>query len=456
MLNPRSLLLAIAACAWLATSAAAQETGSISGAVFDSNGGPVAGVVITVSGPQLPRGRTFTTNESGMYQFLRLLPGTYTVEASKPDLGSSKRDIIVELDRDARVDVVLGLAVQETIDVRAERSAVDLRKAEVNLNYNAEAIANVPLEMSYRGLFQLVPGVAENRSIIGPSAGGSRQENTYLIDGVNITNPSFGTLSTEVNQLDIAEFNVKRGGITAEFGRASGIVTNAVSRSGTNQLAGVGRMDWMPQDFIGDYKDPRFTDPLLETVINPAVGVGGPLLRDRLFFYGSARYYENVRGDRSNQLGQELPDRVREGYELFGKVTGTPTPQHLLNVSFRTRPYDVEAENQVSTTTTGGRLHVREPQPRRHRNVGVLPDQPQHDGCEVSLSEGGVRRRSGDGPGISPDLQHQQPAGHGVLAGPHAHQHPRRRLRILAADQLPAARGEDHLYPVPRSGPDEP
>ena len=66
MLNPRSLLLAIAACAWLATSAAAQETGSISGAVFDSNGGLVAGAVITVSGPQLPRGRTFTTNESGM------------------------------------------------------------------------------------------------------------------------------------------------------------------------------------------------------------------------------------------------------------------------------------------------------------------------------------------------------------------------------------------------------
>ena len=103
-------------------------TGFISGAVFDSNGGPVAGVVITVSGPQLPRDRTFTTNESGMYQFLRLLPGTYTVEASKPDLGSSKRDIIVELDRDARVDVVLGLAVQETIDVRAERSAVDLAR----------------------------------------------------------------------------------------------------------------------------------------------------------------------------------------------------------------------------------------------------------------------------------------------------------------------------------------
>ena len=240
MLNPRSLLLAIAACAWLATSAAAQETGSISGAVFDSNGGPVAGVVITVSGPQLPRGRTFTTNESGMYQFLRLLPGTYTVEASKPDLGSSKRDIIVELDRDARVDVVLGLAVQETIDVRAERSAVDLRKAEVNLNYNAEAIANVPLEHTTAGCSSWCPASPRTAARSGHRRAAAVRTTRTCIDGVNITNPSFGYLSTEVNQLDIAEFNVKRGGITAEFGRAAGIVTNAVSRSGTNQFAGVG------------------------------------------------------------------------------------------------------------------------------------------------------------------------------------------------------------------------
>src|SRR6185295_606153 len=110
----------------------------------------------------------------------------------------------------------------------------------------------LPLERSYRGLFQLVPGLADNRTVIGPSAGGSRQDNTYLLDGVNITNPGFGYLSTEVNQLDIVEFNVKRGGISAEFGRASGIVTNAVSRSGTNRLSGVGRIDWSPQEFIGD------------------------------------------------------------------------------------------------------------------------------------------------------------------------------------------------------------
>src|SRR5439155_1444866 len=133
-----------------------------------------------------------------------------------------------------------------------------LKSTEVNFNFTSQTIARLPLERSYRGLFQLVPGVAENRSSVGPSGGGSRQDNTYLIDGVNITNPGFGYLSTEVNPLDIAEFNIKRGAITAEFGRSAGFVANAVSKSGTNDIHGAARFDWMPQGLISDFKQNAF------------------------------------------------------------------------------------------------------------------------------------------------------------------------------------------------------
>lgn len=360
MFTLRRILLTMAPLAWLAGPLAAQETGALSGAVFDASGQLVEGAVVKVSGPQLPVGRTVTTGPSGTYQFLRLIPGAYSVEATKSDVGTQTRQVVVALDRNAMVDFVLGLAVQETIDVTATRSAVDLRKSEVNLNYDASEVAALPLERSYTGLFQLIPGVADNRSTVGPSAGGSRQDNVYLIDGVNITNPGFGYLATEVNEMDIAEFNVKRGGITAEFGRASGIVTNAVSRSGTNQFAGQARFVWMPQDLIGEYKDNRFTDPLLRTVLDPALSLGGPIWRDRMFFYGSVRYFEYTVGDRANRLGEPLPDRVVNGRELFGKVTATPTPRHQLNVSYRDRPYDVENDGlgsgtrpEVANTTEG-------------------------------------------------------------------------------------------------------
>jgi hypothetical protein len=343
MLNARAVLVALAACLWLAGPASAQETGSISGIVLDEQGLPVDGATVKVSGPLLPAGRTVTTGTNGLFQFLRLLPGSYTVEVTKTEIGSARREVIVALDRDTQVDIVLGLAVQETVDVTASRPVVDLRKTEVNLNYSAETVAALPLERSYRGLFQLVPGVAENRSTVGPAAGGSRQDNTYLIDGVNITNPGFGYLSTEVNELDIVEFNVKRGAITAEFGRASGIVTNAVSRSGTNQIAGQGRIEWLPKELIGDFKDNTFRDPLLTTIVNPAISLGGPFLKDRLFWYGSARYFEQTKWDRTNRAGEALPDEKRTGHELFGKVTAVPTSQHLVNVSLRDRPNEVEA-----------------------------------------------------------------------------------------------------------------
>ena len=124
---------------------------------------------------------------------------------------------------------------------------MDVRSTEVSFNFTADTLNSLPLERTYRGLFQLIPGVADNRSPVGPAAGGSRQDNTYLIDGANITNPAFGYLSTEVNELDIAEVNLKRAGISAEFGRTGGTVTNAVSRSGSNRFPGIGRIDWLPR-----------------------------------------------------------------------------------------------------------------------------------------------------------------------------------------------------------------
>jgi hypothetical protein len=196
----------------------------------------------------------------------------------------------------------------------------------------------------------LIPGVADNRSSVGPSGGGSRQDNTYLIDGVNITNPGFGYLSTEVNQLDIAEFNIKRGAITAEFGRSAGFVTNAVSKSGTNQIAGAARFDFVPKAFIADFENNAFRDDLVTTLVNPTLGLGGPFIKNKLFWYGSARYFRQTKWDRVNKFSEALPDEERTGHELYGKVTATPNEKHLLAVSFRDRPSDVNNASLGSST----------------------------------------------------------------------------------------------------------
>lgn len=328
----------------------AGETGSISGVVKDSQGGVLPGITVKVSGPLLPAGRDAVTGSLGRYLFPRLLPGEYKVEAEQTGLGKSARNVRVQVDVDTQVDLTLSPTVSEELTVTAEAPAVDLHSTEVNFNYGAAQIQTLPVERSYKGLFALIPGVADNRSTVGPSGGGSRQDNTYLMDGVNLTNPGFGYLSTEVNELDIAEFNIKRGAVSAEFGRSAGFVTNAVSKSGTNELRGSARFEWMPQGLISEFEDNAFRDPLLTTVLNPAIGLGGPLVKDKVFWYGSARYFKETKWDRTNQENAALPDEERRGHELYAKLTATPTQKHLLALSFRDRPVDVDNASLNSGT----------------------------------------------------------------------------------------------------------
>ncbi len=337
-------LLSFAFALAVAASATAGETGSISGVVKDSQGGVLPGATVKVSGALLPGGRESTAGANGDYLFPRLLPGIYKVEASLSGLGSAAREVRVYVDVDVQVGLILSPAVAETVTVSAEAPSVDLKNAEVNFNYTADTIRDLPLARSYRGLFQLIPGVADNNaptSLLGPAAGGSRQDNTFLIDGVNITNPGFGYLTTEVNELDIAEFNIKRGAITAEFGRAAGVVTNAVSRSGTNQLSGAVRFQVQPESFASKPDDPAFGLPPTE-FLNPAINVGGPLVHDKVFGYGSAQYYKTTTPDRVNKFNTPLPDRVNSGEEYYGKITSTPSPKHLIAASFRYRPSQIE------------------------------------------------------------------------------------------------------------------
>src|SRR5688572_25115317 len=187
---------------------AAANTGTISGVVFNQDGLPVADASVTVTGDAMPAGRTTRTDANGVYQFEYLPPGEYTVtvEGAK---ATARRAAIVELGRDTRIEFVTGLAVNETVTVTAVRPIVDFRSAEVSFNFSADTFSTLPLERTYRGMLQLLPGVGDNRSPVGSAAGGSRQDNTYLMDGASIGNPLFGHLGTEVNELDIAEVNMK-------------------------------------------------------------------------------------------------------------------------------------------------------------------------------------------------------------------------------------------------------
>ena len=353
-----SVLLMLA----VSTSAAAQvsPSGSISGIVRDVQGLPVPGATVLVTGDSMPAGREITTDETGQFQFPRLQPGTYRVTARLQGMRDAAADAVVALERDTQVPFTMSpAAVAETVTVTAATPRVDARSTEVSVNFSREEFESRPLARSYAGLIDLAPGIAANQAFTprgegtsyGVNAGGSRQENTYLLDGINITNPAFGELQQDVNELDVQEVNIKRGGISAEFGRTGGFVVNAVTKSGSNRLTGQARIEWIGDSFIAESQDPALTTAFDRA--NPTVGIGGPLLRDHLWFYGSGSWIRRTETGRVNRIG-EVPDEELDVDEYFGKVTAAPNTQNFAAASFRWRDQVRTSAgvgaNSVSTT----------------------------------------------------------------------------------------------------------
>ncbi len=316
-------------------------TGSVSGVVRGTDGGALAGVTVTITGPLLPAGKTTATDDKGAFNFLRLPPGDYEVTAELSDLGNVKRGVVVALDKDTQVDLALNPTLQGEISVTTVLPTIDVKSSDVQANYTSEEIEDLPVSRTYKGLFQLAPGVAENGRL-SPNAGASRMDNTYLIDGINVTNPHYGDILPDVTELDIAEVSIKRGGISAEYGRSAGMVVNAITKSGTNNLVGQLRLEYQPANFVSDSKSSSIQNTTDRDLL--AGSLGGPILRDKLWFYGSANLPKVTTTDRRNNLGA-VPDQERRNDELFGKLTANPGQSHLLNLSARTRDTDTKNAN---------------------------------------------------------------------------------------------------------------
>jgi carboxypeptidase family protein len=325
----------------------AQDTGSVSGVVRGADGAPLPGVTVTVSGPLLPAGRTNVTDSNGAFSFLRLPPGDYEVKAELEGMGNVKRAAVVALDKDTQVALELQPSVSEEITVTAALPTIDVKSSDVQVNYSNEQIEDLPVPRTFKGLFQLAPGVPENGRL-APNAGAARMDNTYLIDGMNVTNPHYGDILPDVTELDISEASIKRGGISAEYGRSAGMVVNAVTKSGTNKFAGEARLEYQPESFVSDSKIATLQNTHERSLI--AASLGGPLWRDRFWFYASANLPEDDLIDRRNNLGA-VPDRELKTHEYFGKLTANPTASHFLSASVRSRDSTTKNAGIGSTTS---------------------------------------------------------------------------------------------------------
>ena len=190
------------------------------------------------------------------------------------------------------------------------------------------------------------------QQVRGPSAGASGQSNVYNFDGVNVTLPLFGTLSAEPASQDVAEFTVVKGGATAiDFNRAGGFSINTISKSGTSQFHGEGSYRFQRAGMSAAQsngsaslfdQNRAFTD----------ANVGGPIIKDKAYFYGSY-YRPTVNRDNSATAYGPVPNLQDTRNEGFAKVTLTPTHNTLFNVSYRDSHELVQASGGFSAFEAG-------------------------------------------------------------------------------------------------------
>jgi outer membrane receptor protein involved in Fe transport len=341
----------------LATRALAQRTtGSLSGTVTDETGGVLTGVTVTVRGPALIGTDTTVTNSQGAFRFVSLPPGryeaTYTLSGFRGVVHSDVR-VYVGATTEENLSLAVG-APGEEVTVVAESPTVDTTSNEVQTNYDREWIENAPVgRLGFFDVVALAPGAVQPGE--GAEAvqvlGSSQDENLFQLDGTDITDNFVGNALAAPSLDSIEEVEILSLGAPAEYGNVTGAVYNIVTRQGSNELHGgiryfnqsdalTGRNTTAKQDCY-DAENCLSTGgfPFLRSKYDDvSFHLGGPLLKDKLWFFGS---FQLQRDGSSNTGVDPAYGTVVNGYERYlAKLNWQISPNHRLQANLHHDDYD--------------------------------------------------------------------------------------------------------------------
>lgn len=331
--------------------AAAQgvQTGDIRGVITDGTGAVVPGVTITVTSPSLQGARVTSTDRQGGYILRGLPPGTYSAVFSLAGFATAERTIEVPLGSVVEVDVTLATApVTEQVTVVAQAESV-VRQPQVAVNITKDVVDLLPIGRSPFGIAAIMPGLTTNTPNAAQLtiAGAFAYDNVFLVDGTDINDNLFGTADLLFVEDAIDETQVLTSGISAEYGRFSGGVVNVVSRRGGNTFSGSFRESWSNPTWSGltPFEESNAgTTPRTDKLNKIHEGTfGGPIVRDRLWFFGAGRVRRN---DDDNTFPQ----------------TGIPYVLHSENT-----------RAQIRLTTTFGASHSLSGQFLSSRSSSITP-----------------------------------------------------------------------------------
>jgi hypothetical protein len=340
------LIVVLALAAVLPSPALGQlnQTGTLAGTVLDGQKQPLPGVTVTIKSPAiiLPQ-MDMISGPQGRYRFLSLPPGLYEITFSLDGFTTFvRKEIRISVGQTTTIDATLEQkSLSESIVVTGESPTVDIRSSAKSTNLDRTFLATAPAARNLDAYFNMAPGVTaeDNPNGLMSSANGSSvRDNSFNLDGVNVTDPMTGTQMYGFGMDFIDEISILSGGLPAEFGDAAGASINVVTRSGGNKLTGS-----VSLYYSGDKLQSNNTagTPLegsqsgYQYVVEPGIVLGGPIVKDRLWFFANLSFNaksKNVAGFPFDQPTQ-VPAKEFTPYP-FIKLTFQPDQSNRFTLSY--------------------------------------------------------------------------------------------------------------------------
>jgi hypothetical protein len=362
----------------------AQGSSAWIGSVHDAaTGEPVPNALVTATSPSLQRAQSIWTDSSGEYRIAGLPPGQYTLRVEKKGFRLfSRSELTLQLDRTIRVnlDLIPDVQLGEEIVVTGRAPTVDVGSTQTGVNVSPELIHRLPLVppgskgssiRSFESLAEMAPGA--NFDFYGVSLNGATSpENQFVIDGLVVNDPGFGILGVPLSVEFIQELNVITGGYMPEYGRAMGGVLNVLTKSGSNEFHGSFFSTLTPG--VLEASRPRVfaegqtitSHQSLWNFGDFGAELGGPILRDRLWFYAGVapsfaryqieRHLNVVQFDRDNHPIQDngfTVTRPIDGTQEF-RFADSKTVQYIGKLSYLLSPGHRLSLSVFGTPTVSG------------------------------------------------------------------------------------------------------
>ena len=299
--------------------ASAQVSADLNGRVTDASGAIIANAQVRLVETATNIRRATVSTGAGEYSFSHLTPGSYRLEAEAPGFERlSRSGVTIVLGTTVNVDLALTVGgSSDVVEVSGDAPLLQTETSNIQTNITGAAVLAVPLNSrNFIQLATLAPGVELPPGTLLPRINGGRpRTNEYLYDGISALQPEPGQVAYFPILDSIEEFTIEADNVPAEFGRFNGGVVNVATRSGTNQYHGSLFEFFRNEDLNArNYFSPAGRKPEYRRNLYGAT-LGGPVLRDRLFFFGD---YQGIK----QLIGKTVISTVPTAAERRGIFTG--------------------------------------------------------------------------------------------------------------------------------------